>query len=474
MLVGSMESAGPLFHSFFAHLFAGLKILMLLIALLPLFALCAITPEPARSVGRIVLPSVRTFCFWVLSLARFFQWKKAKFLGQVLSQFLGLLLVLLVFGPMVIALYLTWPVNLSLSLVLALLIADRLRSNRIPLTNDRPYLAVTAVIRSVLLPVAFGLCGVFWMQLFLNTYDADSVNVRRFENYVAYVSAQSKNWISFSIPASVGFACGLMLLVLLLPRLRAATRLISLEGRLGKASACLVCFSSFTFFSQAPFRYQDWKEFKRIQAEKRPGDTGTNEAALDATYLVIKNLRANDISYYRIMFDELNDTVVYGDQGRIVEAIIKKRMAPTDSSVSGESSIKQYQYPNQLTDGRADQAMEVIQDLFCNLIGATTPEMKGLAGKFIEELVNQESEQLFERGIRPTLEQEAEQLGFTEASERLPSIESQESGSGDQETANEITDIRSELATHQEEIQQADYQDDVKSEAEHPVEDDMP
>jgi hypothetical protein len=138
------------------------------------------------------------------------------------------------------------------------------------------------VVRAVLIPVAFGISGVMWLQLWINAFDTDSTTVRKIENTLAYISADAKSWVTFSIKATVGFAAGLLLLIVLVPHLRVATRALSVKNWAAKIAACLVTFSSFTFFSQTPFKFDDWQDSKRVQAEKRMKDDESGKVALPA------------------------------------------------------------------------------------------------------------------------------------------------------------------------------------------------
>ncbi|HMF65656.1 MAG TPA: hypothetical protein VK608_16315 [Edaphobacter sp.] len=414
----------------------------------------------------------------MFKLPEMLDWQRASWIGELLAMALATPFYVFFFGLVVAAVWMTWPINSVLGIVLLMLAATRgLKSDALKKGDEKShYVLVLDAIRATLVPMAFGMCGVFWMQLWFNAFDTDSNRVREIENRVAYASATAHDWVSFSIKGSVGLAVGLIVLIVWGPQLQTATRLLSLKSWISKVAACLVCVSGFTCFSQVPFKYQDWKELKRIQAETRTENPESKKIALAEAYLIVKNMSDSDANHYRYMFREVNDTVPYSDRGPLIEAIVKKQIATTADGHKRRLEIATV--PDNLFSksegGRKDQALEVIQKLFTTLIGAATPEIHGLAGKFIEELVDQESERFFDQRIRPKLDEGLEQLALTAAKERLAEMETQNEDRADgSPQRSEIEIIRDELATARQEVDRADREHQEQYRAKHPMRDEM-
>ncbi len=210
----------------------------------------------------------------------------------------------------------------------------------------------------------------------------------------------------------------------------------------------------------------------RYSALNKQGKKESKKIALAEAYLIAKNINASDANYYRLMLEEVNDTVVYRDRGQIIEAVVKKWVS---ASADGDKfTLKVVQLPDGLfsksAGGRRDQALEVIQNLFSTLIGATTPEVRGLAGKFIEELVDQESERFFTQRIRPKLDEGFDQMASTAAGERLAEMETKNERREDGRfQRSEIESIRNELVTARQEINEANIEHQEHEQAEHPI-----
>jgi hypothetical protein len=468
---------GILGVQFLEHALTLSRIPLLFLGLLPLFALLWILGGAFSRFSKAVFLAVVRIYAWAFSLMELLDWQTASWIGEILSVFIALPFYFFFGGLLIAVLMMTWPINATLAVVLLVLITTAgLISDATKKGDEKSqYLLVLDVVRAAMAPIAFGMFGVFWMQLLVNVFDTDSDRIRKIENSLAYASAAAHDWVSFSIIGSVGLAAGLIVLVVLVPQLQAATRLLSLKSWGTKAAACLVCFSSFTFFSQVPYKYLDRQELKRIQAEKRTQDPESRKTALAEAYLIVKNLSVSDTQYYRGMFEEVNDTVSYGDQGQIIEAIAKSRVMST-SPEGKPRTLKVVTLPDNLfsksKSGRKDQALEVIQDLFSTLIGAATPEIHGLAGKFIEEFVDQESERLFEKNIRSALNEGFDQIALEAAGEKLAAMETQDIDRNTQHS--EIESIRSELIIAHQEISETTRKHEEQERAEHPVEEEVP
>jgi hypothetical protein len=128
---------------------------------------------------------------------------------------------------------------------------------------------VAEAIRAVLLPIAFSLALVCWMQVIFNLYDHDVLSIRLIENHLGYLSEQSEKWFNFSLPATISLTMSRIAISLVAPRWKAVTRANRAQTLRHAAAATVACVSSFTFLAQAPFKIQDHQEAKRLEAERK-------------------------------------------------------------------------------------------------------------------------------------------------------------------------------------------------------------
>lgn len=432
------------------------KLLALLSGLLPFFALPWIVgwPEGGRlaTLGKSAcLPVFRVYG-WAFTLPELIRWRHASWLGESLSWAIALPIMICIYGPMIYDLIIGWPMSGILAVTLIILGLVTLFNNMV---SDKLALILGAV-RSTLIPSAVGFSGVFLMQILINAFEVDSENIRLFENRMAYVSAEAKDWVSFSIPASIAMASGIIILILIAPGLHAGSRFLSLKRFASTTAACLTAFSSFTFFSQIPFKYADSKEAKRIQAEKRSEDSQSRQIALADAYLIVENLSAREACDYRGMFEQLDEREPYPEHGKGIEGL-SEYWVSVGNGGGGQRSFVVKTLPDGFLSAsvgaRKGQSLAVIQDLFSVMIGASSPEVKGMAGKFIEEFVSQESDRLFKSKIEPTLDRDIDKIGMDSAAQTLATLNSLTQRSDEKPSDSSADDgIRKELGVVEREI----------------------
>lgn len=286
-------------------------------------------------------------------------------------------------------------------------------------------IVLAETVRAVLLPVAFGLALVCWMQVLFNLYDHDVLSIRLIENHIGYLSEQSEKWIDFSLPATIGLTLSLMVLSLIAPRWKAVTRASRAKTVLHAAVAAVACVSSFTFLAQAPFKIQDHQEAKRIEAErKEEGSRGDlRVVAIKSVRQAIQSMPPQEREQFREgmreMLSKLNELAPYREHGRILEALARRTVeaaaADNRNSVvalrkkgpSNSRSPARDEPPGEPVNIQGTVSSELLAgvgSLFSDLLGAATPELKGMAGKFLESLVDRESDHFYEERIRPGLE----------------------------------------------------------------------
>jgi hypothetical protein len=115
----------------------------------------------------------------------------------------------------------------------------------------------------------------------------------------------------------------------------------------------------------------------------------------------------------REMLSKLNELAPYREHGRILEALAQRTVetVAADSSSSpaalerkADSEKQSSNSDDTLLKLRESELLAGVGSLFSNLVGAATPELKGMAGKFLESLVDKESDHFYEERIRPGLQ----------------------------------------------------------------------
>lgn len=452
-------------HALFLAVLAVFQIATLAAGTLPVFVVLWLMGPPVEEVGKAVFRFVSSIYSWVGDPYQLIG--KGGIFGEIASGFIATPVVSTVALGTLFAVAWTWPLNITLGLILIILLVANL------LDTFSHLEVVVSAIRSVFPPVALAMCGVLWMQLFFNMYDflhfgIDKSMVLVYENRLSYLSAKSKDWVDFSIPASIGLAASLLLLALLLPGLRPVTKLLSFRDAVAKASAILVCLSSFTFLSQVPSKLEDWKESRRIEAEKRVESKESEAVAVKAIYLIVRNMSPSNAAYYRRMVEELDDTVPYREHGRIIEGIVRTRMSTASPFVAAAKLTGTNDVHALLNTESNEQAIDVIKDLFCRIIGAAHPEISGLAGKFIDELIDQESERIFDQEIKPKIEVDMDEVAVKEAQQGLQWLAVKNDASKDIDLVHK--EIRKELKEQEDKLRDEDYRREIKNMEERPVE----
>jgi hypothetical protein len=304
----------------------------------------------------------------------------------------------------------TWPINLwVLIVILSLAIANR---RALSDTSAEAANMLERAMVSVLVPIAFGLAGVLCLQLAFNLFDFDIENIRNVENLIGTLTKKS-GWLDFSPASSAIMTVGVIILGLFVSRWKIVSSYLSLKGLTHKAIATLTCLSSFTFFSQAPLRHFTALDEKRITAQKRakPETRDSRELAIQAVGRAMQNLSNDDRRYYSNLLTSADSDVPYRYKQVFLHDLVQERLKRVDPGKaleqSDDNAIPSIS-PGESSDTTTtthrvvqDETLAGLQDLFSGMIGAFQPEIKGLAGKFVEELVDQASEKIFDNHIRP-------------------------------------------------------------------------
>ncbi len=129
----------------------------------------------------------------------------------------------------------------------------------------------------------------------------------------------------------------------------------------------------------------------------------------------MQKLTAEDMAYYRGSFEAVDSEVPYRYQQDFLKEQVRRRLerGPLHNDIETSSTtITPVQRPKKSIDASAatvsvvrTESLAGLQDMFSGMIGAFLPEgSKGFAAKFIEELVDQVSDKIFEEEIQPGAE----------------------------------------------------------------------
>jgi hypothetical protein len=335
--------------------------------------------------------------------------------------------------------------------------------------------------------------GVFWMQLLFNLYSFNETAIRQYENHLSYVTSASKSWLEFSTPASICLALSLVLLAFLVPSWKPASRTIGVKEWTGRITSMVACLGGFTFFSQVPTRYQDWKEQIRIEAIKRQESKESRELALKGINIAIQSLAGPDRTYYLRLFETVNSSADYRDHGRILEFLVANRsneMASRQKADSdGASNTGDHGgtplAPLIVQNKGEEEQVEAIKNAFSEAIGAITPELKGIAGKFVEKWIDEESEVIFVRFFLPGITADVEKVSsyVTQREETFLEVardDGMEAGqsrpprSSEEIIRDSITKMEADIRSAESEIERLDESRHESSTSEHEVEVEVP
>jgi hypothetical protein len=304
----------------------------------------------------------------------------------------------------------TWPVSLSVLIVLLLLGIANWRAV-FEDSHKEPGL-FGKVVGEVLVPIAFGLSGVLCLQLAFNLFDIDVERIRRIENAIGYASDKA-GWLDFSPWSSVCMTGGVLVLGLFASQWKIVSSYLSLKSVTHKAVAVIAFLSAFTFFSQVPVRH--FSSLIRVQIEARSRSKGNAEPsqslAIQAIGEAMQELTPEDRAYYRGLFEAVDIEVPYRYQRGFLSEQVRQKINRADlhDTLVQTSAVLTPTRPSKKSakDKPAtrrilrDESLAGLQDMFSEIVGAFSPEIKGFEGKFVEEFVDQVSDKIFDEGIRP-------------------------------------------------------------------------
>jgi hypothetical protein len=232
--------------------------------------------------------------------------------------------------------------------------------------------------------------------------------------------------VDLSLPSTIALTLSLMFVALLIPRLKPVTRGGKVLKYLHSISSVVACVSSFTFFAQVPFKYQDHVERRRIEAERKekPVRNDLRLVAAESLDRSLKKLtpdeKASIREEYEAVFSEINDTVPYRDQGRILGAMAQHAVSAIPNSQEmadaldtmerksgfnpeAEGADKTEDEQKDSSTGPNEELIAGLSAIFGELIGTAVPEFEGMSAKFIDSLVDKEADYYFDHHLKPVL-----------------------------------------------------------------------
>lgn len=197
------------------------------------------------------------------------------------------------------------------------------------------------------------------------------------------------------------------------------TRVSRGKTLLHATASVVACVASFTFLAQAPFKIQDHEEAKRLESERKKEENRSDlrwlaiESVQQALETMPAEQRERSREGMREMLVKLNERAPYREHGRILEAMAQRTVAAGAGDKSGslvapaQETAPGTRNPGSeqaLPKGAAGELLTGVGSLSSDLVGAATPELQGLAGKFLESLVDKESDHFYKQRIRPGLQ----------------------------------------------------------------------
>jgi hypothetical protein len=390
-------------------LIAAEPVVTMLLGVLVFVATASVSGGRMTDLGKSIFSAIWYCCRPVASLFRAFS-DDVNLVVRILSY--AVLFPILVFAVVAGHDFVTktWPVNLSVLIVLLLLGIANWQAV-FEDSHKEPAL-LGKVIAGVLGPMAFGLTGVLCLQLAFNLFDMDMDRIRHVENAIGYASDKS-GWLDFSPWSSVCMTGGVIILGLFTARWKTVSSYLSVKSVTHKAIAAITCLASFTFFSQVPVRHFSSLDNVQTVAQRRSGknEQQSKSLVIQATGEAMRKLTPEDRAYYGGLFEAVDAEVPYRYQRAFLSDWVQKRLSRVDlhgareqiSTASTPTNQSKKSDEDKTATPRTvrDESLAGLQDMFSEIVGLFRPEFRGIAGKFTEELVDQISDKIFAEGIRP-------------------------------------------------------------------------
>jgi len=314
------------------------------------------------------------------------------------------------------------------------------------------------------------------MELVFNLFDADVGAIRKYDTHLAYMSRTTRTFLDFSGLTSIILAIGFILLAFIVPKWKPVTRLVALKEWCARTVAFVITISSFVFLQQAPSKYEQWQEHKLIRSERAEIDTDdwSNKVSIQVVENIIQHLPSDRLVEYRDRFEILKDHFPYPQHDSILKRM-SKPAKPTESVAISPIAVSVVEKSSE----DSTQTVEGLKNLFCELIGAVTPEIKGIAGKFVEHLVDAEAERIFDVYVKQKVQRLSDkQVVKVEAAREFTIlvIDPNYAGSAhsNESDAEEMKRLQQEIEHLSKQIEHDKIDTELRENIEHPVEEEVP
>ncbi len=365
----------------------------------PLGLLGAVLDNELRAVAVPLVTTIELLwpVFYALHRLTFTR-SRGVLVGILLAPLELALVALAVWGLLTVAVA-TWPVNVGfLGVVLFLWAAHVFRWDESTVVGK--------IMTAVASPIAVGLAIVLTVTLLFNAL-APSVRIIRSLEQTVGVVAESSHWFEFSYWSNVGLIVGLAGIAMLAPTLRPLTHGLRLKEWLNHAALAVTTISSFTFFVQATYQYDQWRHHGQVLAmqHREPlADDVQRLAIRNVTRALTDHFDAPRRAPYVRTIARIEDTIPFRDQQPVIDHIARAMVDDlwTRAQRNVTAAADRSDVAGTNTDNRStSELMEALKSLFSETLGLVGTPLRGVAAKLVEALVDAEADRVFDNKVVP-------------------------------------------------------------------------
>lgn len=198
-----------------------------------------------------------------------------------------------------------------------------------------------------------------------------------------------------------------LLVVYYIPQLRVMTRLAVLKGGFSRVALILAVITSYTFFTAGPVDHLVQDRYAQLHQKEKDavGKTLAARAISEAAVQMDEPTK----TYYKVLFHEIHE-----QGGEKTDEVVKdlvKKTAPAAADKAPVSAEEAEEPTGRLGDldirarasvRNSEQAMEGAKQAFSDVLGALSPEIKGILGEYVDALVEEAGNSLVEKVFKWT------------------------------------------------------------------------
>ena len=343
-----------------------------------------------------------------------------------------------------------WPISFYFFLVLLLLLVTRGKNK-----------LLLRVVYEATLPIAIGIGIVFVILIFIKLNGInDDDELRNAEEKLINFGLHIKKLLDFSFLKYLLLMSTIILLNLFIPRIKAVSRFIRLTTLSNRFLIIVATVSSFTFFTSMTVDDMLRKEWEQSVTDYNILLREEQDAV--AKYMMVRTLNQpvkdigeeEKIRFVKLFrgiidfkpesfksFDKTDGTIGRRKQENLTH-YISKMIAINHAHTIGQNMIGDFEELNKMVDivesdqpqrisdhppnsraeieevneklqekrseveqlqGKTNETVDALKDVFANTISLGIPEIKNVAGVYIETLINVYAEHIFEKNVEPKL-----------------------------------------------------------------------